>query len=122
MAEDFRRAGALRERLHFQRRGDGNDGMGGVIPGAGPFATVYTVWAALRPRTGSEAVTAARLAGRQPYIVTIRWARHMLDVTTAWQIVDARNPNRVLNIRSPLADPDGKNQWLEFLAEEGPPS
>lgn len=122
MPENFRRAGALRERLHFQQRGDGDDGMGGGIPGAGPFATVHTVSADMRPRTGSEAVTAARLAGRQPYIVTVRWSRQMLDVTTAWQILDARNPNRVLNILSPLVDPDGRNRWLEFLAEEGRPS
>jgi head-tail adaptor len=122
MPENFRRAGALRERLHFQRRVNGNDGMGGTIPGAGAFATVFTVSAGLRPRTGGEAVTAARLDGRQPFIVTVRWARHMLDVTTAWQLVDARNSNRVLNIVSPPADPDGCNQWLEFIAEEGRPS
>ncbi|MET3899675.1 head-tail adaptor [Devosia sp. UYZn731] len=122
MADSFRRRGALRERLHFQARGDGNDGMGGVIPGAGAFATVHTVAAGMRPRTGGEAVTAARLGGRQPYIVTIRWAKHMLDITTAWQVVDARNANRVLNIVSPPADPDGANHWLEFLAEEGRPS
>lgn len=96
--------------------------MGGVIPGAGPFATIHTVSAGLRPRLGGEAVTAARMEGRQPYIVTVRWAKRMLDVTTAWQIVDARNPNRVLNIVSPLADPDGRNQWLEGLVEEGRPS
>lgn len=122
MADNFRRRGALKDRMHFQRRGDGNDGMGGAIPGAGAFATVHTVAAGLRPRTGGETVTAARLSGRQPYIVTIRWAKHMLAVTTAWQLVDARNASRVLNIVSPLADPDGSNQWLEFLAEEGRPS
>lgn len=122
MAENFRRAGALRERLHFQRRGDGNDGMGGVIPGAGEFETAFTVSGGLRPRTGSEAVMAARMAGRQPYILTVRWSRRMLDVTTAWQVVGARNPNRVLNIISPLADPDGRHQWLECLVEDGRPS
>lgn len=122
MADARRRRGALRERLHFQQRSDGNDGMGSTIPGAGPFATVYTVAAGLTPRTGGETVTAARLSGRQPYIVLIRWARHMLDVTTAWRLVDARNPNRVLNVISPPADPDGSNHWLEFLAEEGRPT
>ena len=122
MPENFRRYGALRERLHFQRRADGNDGMGGTIPGAGAFATAFTVSAGLRPRTGGEAVTAARLDGRQPFVVTVRWSQQMLNVTTAWQLADARNDNRVLNIISPPADPDGRRQWLEFLAEEGRPS
>lgn len=120
MPENFRRAGALRQRLHFQRRQDADDGWGQVIPGAGEFATEFTLSAALRPRTGGETVTAARLSGRQPFIVTIRWAKQVLDVTTAWQLVDARNANRVLNIVSPLADPDGSNHWLEFLVEESP--
>lgn len=122
MAENFRRRGALRKRFHFQQRGVGNDGMGGTIPGAGAFATVHTVSAGLRPRVGTESVTAARMGGRQPYVLTIRWAKHMLDVTTAWQLVDARSPNRILNIISPLADPDGSNQWLECIVEEGRPS
>ena len=119
MPENFRRAGALRERLHFQKRGDLEDGWGGVTPGAGPFETVFTVSAGMRPRTGGEEVTAARLAGRQPYVVTVRNSSQTRQVTTAWQLVDARNENRVFAITSPLADPDGKNQWLEFLAVEG---
>ena len=119
MAENFRRAGALRERMHFQKRGDLDDGWGGVTPGAGPFETVFTVSAGMRPRTGGEEVTAARLAGRQPYVVTVRNSSQTRAVSTAWQLVDARNETRVFAITSPLADPDGKNQWLEFIAVEG---
>lgn len=123
MAENNRRAGALRERLHFQRRGDGDDGMGGPPqPGTGEFATVFTASAGLRPRVGGEAVDAARLGGRQPFVMTVRYSQQMADVTPAWQLLDARNEGRVLSIISPLADPDGKNQWLECLVQEGPPS
>lgn len=119
MADSNRRYGALRERLHFQKRGDEDDGWGNVTPGAGPFETVFTVSAGMRPRTGGEEVTAARLAGRQPYVVTVRNSSQTRAVTTAWQLVDARNDKRVFAITSPLADPDGKNQWLEFLVMEG---
>jgi head-tail adaptor len=119
MADGNRRHGALRYRLHFQRRGDLDDGWGNVTPGAGEFETVHTVAAAMTPRTGGEAVTAARLDGRQPFVVTVRWAAWLANVTTAWRLVDARNENRVLNILSPLADPDGKRQWMEFIAQEG---
>lgn len=119
MAEAFRRAGALRYRLNFQMRGDEDDGWGNVVPGAGPFETIFTASAGMRPLRGSEVVQAARLAGRQPFVVTVRKSSLTRRVTTAWQLVDARNANRVFAITSPLADPDGRNQWLEFLAVEG---
>jgi hypothetical protein len=78
--------------------------------------------AALTPRTGGEEVTAARLEGRQPYVCLVRNCSQMRDVTVGWQIVDARDGSRVFNIASPPADPDGKNQWLEFLVIDGPVS
>jgi hypothetical protein len=59
------------------------------------------------------------MEGKQPYVVTVRFDVETSGVTTAWQLVDARDENRVFAILSPLADPDGKRQWLEFLAQEG---
>jgi head-tail adaptor len=119
MAENFRRAGALRERLNCQSRAAGDDGWGNPLPGQGDFATVFTASAGMRPRTGGEDVTAARLNGQQPYIVTVRNTSQTRTITTGWQLVDARNADRVFAVTSPPADPDGKNQWLEFLAVEG---
>lgn len=119
MAENFRRAGALRERLHCQKRGSEDDGWGGGPVGQGPFETVFDTRAGMRPRTGGEEVTAARLGGQQPYIVTVRNTSQTRQITTGWQLVDARNADRVFAVTSPPADPDGKNQWLEFLATEG---
>lgn len=120
MVENFRRAGALRERVHCQFAAGGDDGWGGQpLPGAGEFATQFTIAAGMRPRTGGEEVDAARLGGRQPFVVTVRNTSQSRQITTAWRLVDARNANRVLAVTSPPADPDGKNQWLEFLAVEG---
>lgn len=119
MAENFRRAGALRERLHCQKRGSEDDGWGGGPIGQGPFETAFTVASGMRPRTGGEEATAARLGGQQPYIVTVRNSSQTRQITTGWQLVDARNADRVFAVTSPPADPDGKNQWLEFLATEG---
>lgn len=119
MAENFRRAGALRQRLHCQFAPPLDDGWGNPIPGAGDFTTQFTVAAGMRPRTGGEEVTAARLGGRQPYIVTVRNTPQTRQITTAWRLAAARNPGRVFAVTSPPADPDGKNQWLEFLAVEG---
>lgn len=128
MPESFRRFGALRERLHFQSRGDLDDGWGNVTPGAGDFVTRFTVAAGMQPRTGSEAVTAARLEGRQPYVVRVRANARLNNVTTAWRLADARAgetggvPNRIFNIVAPAIDPDGKSQWSELLVVEGTPS
>lgn len=122
MAENFRRAGALRERLNFQVRADSDDGWGNPLPGAGPFETAFTASAGMRPRTGGEGVDAARLGGSQPYVVTVRNTAKTRSITVAWQLVDARDESRVFAVVSPPADPDGKNQWLEFLCTEGIPS
>ena len=112
------RAGALRELLHFQKRGDLDNGWGDITPGAGDWETQFTANAAMRPLRGSEAVMADRLGGVQPYVVTIRQHSAALAVTAAWRVVDARS-DRTFAIVSPLADPDGRNAWLEFLVREG---
>lgn len=119
MAENFRRAGALRERVHCQFAAPADDGWGNPLPGAGEPATLFTVAAGMRPRTGGEEVTAARLGGRQPYVVTVRNTAQTRQITTAWRLVDANDANRIFAVTSPPADPDGKNQWLEFLVIEG---
>jgi len=119
MPENFRRTGALRERVHCQSPAGVDDGWGTPLPGAGEFATQFTISAAMRPRTGGEAVDAARLGGRQPYVVTVRNTSQTRKISTAWRLVDARDDSRVFAITSPPADPDGKNAWLEFIAVEG---
>ena len=60
----------------------------------------------------------------QPVLLQLpadRAFQRALDTAEAqgWQIVDANNSNRVFAVVSPLADPDGKNQWLEGIVTEG---
>lgn len=62
-------SGPMRSLLHIQQQIEGDDGYGNVTVA---WATVATVAAGLAPMRGSETVMAARMAGRQPYIVTIR--------------------------------------------------
>jgi head-tail adaptor len=112
-------AGPLRDLLHCQKRADGDDGWGNPLPGSGPFATQFTLRARMKPRTGGESVDAARLGGQQPYVVRVHNNSKTRLITVAWQLVDARDATRVFGVVSPPADPDGRNQWLEFLATEG---
>lgn len=114
---DARNAGALRERLHFQRPSMADDGFGNLVPG-GDFQTQFTVSAALQPLKGTEAVTAARLEGRQPYVVTIRQSAQTRQVNSHWRMVDARDATRVFEITAPPADPDMRNAWLQLLATQ----
>ncbi|AKR55707.1 hypothetical protein XM25_07830 [Devosia sp. H5989] len=127
MADGNRRFGALRYLLSFQNRLTVDDGFGNQVPG-GQFETQFSLAAAMAPRTGGESVTAARLQGNQPYVVTVRYSARLADVTPAWRLVDERagftdeEPNRFFNIVAPGTDPDGKRQWMEFLVMEGRPS
>ena len=125
MPQNNKRAGALRELLEFQKRGDGVGDWGQPIPGTGDWEEVFTTHGSLTPRVGGETVTAARLNGEQPYVLTIRQTSQTADITSAWRIVDARagsnsegKPNRVFAIKAPPTDPDGKNAWLEILISE----
>lgn len=114
MAQNNRRAGALRTRVHFQSRGEVDDGFGNMVPG-GEFETQFTVWAHLHPLRGSEAVISARLEGRQPYILTARQSSDTRRVSAAWQVVEKEAPERIYAITAPATDPDGKRAWHEFL-------
>ncbi|SMF53267.1 Phage head-tail joining protein [Xaviernesmea oryzae] len=111
-------AGSLRARLNFQKRGDSDDGMGTVIPGVGPYATVFTDAVELIPRMGSEAVMASRLQGVQPYTARVRASSWTRQVTPAWRAVDARN-GAVYAIVSPFVDLDQKGAYLEGLLTVG---
>lgn len=109
-------AGDLRERVHFQSREDVDDGHGSPI--TGPWTTRFTVAAGLKSLIGGEQVMAARLAGTQPYVVTVRQSSQTRQALTSWRLVDARLPGRVFAITA-IRDPDGRGAWLEILATEG---
>lgn len=120
-----RGAGALRERVIFQRRGETPDGSGNEI--TGEWTDQFEEAARLQPRLAGEAVIAARLTGVQPYILTVRSSRRTRDVTTAWRAYDARggvdpngDPRRSFAIQS-IANVDEKNQYIDFLVAEGQP-
>jgi SPP1 family predicted phage head-tail adaptor len=108
-------AGELRHRLRFEARvTQDTDQYGGAVT---DWAEQFTVAAAVKAKFGGEAVTAARLDGRQPLIVTVRQSSDTRQITTDWRATDIYSGD-VLNIRS-IADPDDRGQWLEMLTEKG---
>lgn len=109
-------AGAMRQKVHFQRRTPQDDGHGNEV--SGDFETVFTDAAEFIPLRGGEGVQAARLTGLQPYIVRVRSSIRARDVTADWQLVDARS-GRVLAITAPPVNTDQKNAWLDIMVTDG---
>jgi len=123
MPKATRYAGALRDDFDFMTRGSGTDGWGNTGMPTQAFVKVFSARVNLTPRTGTESVIADNLKGVQPYIVTMRWSEEAVKVTNAWAMKeDPSRGNRFLNVISLPTDPDGKRQWLEFIATIGPPT
>jgi hypothetical protein len=116
---DQPKAGDLRHFVHFQKRGDVEDGLGGVIPGTGSFETVFSAAAKITPaRGGSEKIIAGRLAGLQTYYCTFRSHPAARLVDTSWQVLDART-GKAYQIKSPSSDYDQRNAYLDMLIDDG---
>lgn len=110
------KAGELTERFRFEKRRDTSpegDGGGTYV---GKWEPQFTAAAKLRFRRGGEDVLAARLAGRQPAVLTIRASRQAREVAVDWRCVNART-GAAYNIRdiTPTAD----RAAIEMLIEGG---
>lgn len=109
-------AGSLSERVQLQKWTTTTDEYGNEVGGG--FVTQFTCAARLRPLRGGEEVMAGRLSGTQPYVCTIRSSTASRQVTTDWQVVDARNTARKFNITS-IANSDEKGALLDLLIVQG---
>ncbi|MFC0243671.1 head-tail adaptor protein [Rhodopseudomonas telluris] len=107
-------ASELRHRVAFDRRVTADDGMGNVEAG---WEQQFVVAAKVKARFGGEAVTAARLAGRQPVTLVVRHSAQAQQIGPDWQARDVRS-GAVYAIRS-IVDPDDGRQWIEILCETG---
>lgn len=113
-------AGALRERLRFERRPTtADDGYGNV---EGGWRMMFQAYARVRPLVGSETVIAQRLSGVQPVRITVRSSALARQVTAGWRAVDMRDEARVFNITAPGANMDERNRWVDLMATFGGPT
>lgn len=98
----------LRHRLVLEEPQRVSDGAGGFTE---TWVEVATVWGALRPNGGSEAVDSGRLAGQVSHTVTLR---HRDGVTPAMRF---RKETRIFHILAAI-DEDERRRWLTCLCEE----
>ncbi|WP_337183852.1 head-tail adaptor protein [Shinella sp.] len=98
----------------FERPMKVPDGHGGRIDGWGEPVTADASFRFLR---GGETVQAARLAGRQPVVVTVYDNSQTRAVRTSWRMRDLRS-GEVYNVRSGPVPTDDR-QDLEFTVESG---
>lgn len=107
-------AGALSEIVRFLEPDEIDDGYGGTTIG---YVERFTESARLQPRVGGETVQASRLAGLQPYTMTVRSSGRTRSVTPEWRAVNVRTGDRY-NIKS-VANIDERNAYLELLVVAG---
>lgn len=101
--------GPLRQRLYLQQESLGADTGGG---GALSWTTIATLWAAVEPFSGKEALQAGRISGSITHRIRLRYDS---SVTTAMRFLWG---SRVFNIRD-IRNINERNRVMEILAEEG---
>jgi SPP1 family predicted phage head-tail adaptor len=106
-------AGRLNQRVAFESPDDASNGAGGTLEG---WAAEFTVWAGYRRLRGGETVQAARLAGSQPTVITVRTSSQARRITTDWRARDDRT-GEIFNIRAIIETDD--RAMLEITAESG---
>lgn len=109
-------AGDLTFRVALDAPTQAANGQGGMLLG---WAEQYRCAAHMRFLRGSEAVIAARLAGRQPVVITVRNCAAARAVTVDWRIRDVRS-GLDYNVRTAPV-PSQDRAWLEITAESGVP-
>lgn len=102
-------AGQLDRRVQLQRRAETANGVRD-----GDWATVVTRDARIQPLKGGEAVQAARLAGRQPVVITVYRDSLTKTADNAWRAVDERDATLIWDITSKIVSED--LVWVELLA------
>lgn len=105
-------AGDLRERVEFQEPTQQSDEYGNTVRGLTPRferAALYLM------RPGSEAVTAARLEGRQPVTVIVRFDAQTRTVSPAWRLRDVRTG--AIYLIKAAEDMDRKRAWWSMVCE-----
>ena len=111
-------AGPMRQLLAWERREDVNPDF------PEDYGNTQSDWveqfrcaAARQAMRGGETVLASRLAGTQPYIVTIRQCAAARQIRTDWRARDVRS-GQVLQVKS-IMDPTDRGAFFDIMVVEG---
>ena len=105
----------LDHRAEFSLRESIEDDMGGTRD---EWLLQFAEWVGVKYLRGTEAVMQARLASRNPMIVTVRNSARARQITSEWQI-RLRSRSGVVLVAEIKEDPRPSegDAFLEFLAE-----
>lgn len=113
MATNSPTAQELSHRVSFASRSTVDDGYGNT---EGGFEERFEVWAAFRPRGGSEAVVAARLEGRNILGVYLRSSTQTRQISSDWRMTDTRT-GEVYAVT--IVDAVTDRHWVYLEAQTG---
>lgn len=112
-------AGRLRERISIRRKQDAQTAAGGQARSWVPRPGMTDVPAEILSQSGRESVIANTLQGIATYRITIRWRE---GIEASDQVLWKRKSGDVeLNILAPPADPTGRREMLQILADTSAP-
>ena len=105
----------LDHRAEFSLRESIEDDMGGTRDEWVPH---FVEWAGVKHLRGGESVMQARLASRNPVIVTIRNSARARQITSEWRVT-LRSRSGIVLVAEVKEDPRPSegDAYLEFLAE-----
>ena len=105
----------LDHRAEFSLRESIEDDMGGTRD---EWALQFVDWVGVKYLRGTEAVMQARLASRNPVIVTIRNSARARQITSEWRVT-LRSRSGIVLVAEVKEDPRPSegDAYLEFLAE-----
>jgi SPP1 family predicted phage head-tail adaptor len=114
VAQDRTTAGGLREIVAFDQRALQSDGYGNS---QADWVERFRAAARIKPARGGETIQAARLAGSQPVVITVRSSSNMRMVKSEWRARDVRS-GTIYNIRS-IVNPDEKDKFIDMECDAG---
>ncbi|HYC66646.1 head-tail adaptor protein [Brevundimonas sp.] len=109
-------AGDLRQRVKFQRRGEGDDGYGNTATDWADMGIARAC--SLMPTRGNEAVQAARLSGLASWDIWVRSDSGTRRLQVGDRAINERDASQTFNIVF-IGDMDGRRQWLLIQATTG---
>lgn len=105
----------MRQRITFETRNVSPDGAGNTETTG--WTSQFARGARVHPLRGGEEVTAARLQGTQPVIITVRSDSQTRTIDSTWRANDQRN-GVVYDIKS-ISNNDEKNIYLDLMCVAG---